>query len=80
MDFPVMNLHIQNNIVSFLISFHFVNLFNYGWIFFNVDLPSVQKVELVDNTHFNPTWYSREDNPPKTRSIYTKVHVPFERY
>lgn len=77
MDFPVMNLHVQNNIVSpSVLIFKMI-----CWpaeIFFNTDKPPVQKIELIDNTHFNPTWDTHNANPPTTRSIYTRVEVPYD--
>ncbi len=35
---------------------------------------------MIDNTHFNPTWDTHNNNPPLTRSIFTEVQVPYDRY
>jgi hypothetical protein len=45
--------------------------------FFEEDASSVQKISMVDNTRYNPTWYSRYDNPPVTSSLHATITVPF---
>lgn len=49
-------------------------------LFFEADKPSIQKILVVDNAGFNPSFASNFTDPPVTKSVYTQVSIPFNSF
>ncbi len=45
---------------------------------FEADNPSIQKISLVDNTNYNPSYTTSIADPPTTKSFYTRTAVLFD--
>jgi hypothetical protein len=47
-------------------------------LFYEPEAPSIQKIAVIDNTLYNPSFSTSSRDPPITRSMYAEVTVPFD--